>query len=401
MKIIKTNRNIALEFFTDSGLTIKMEMPSDNQFVMSDGVVDQTQKLYGKNSIEIINDFKDLPNKYNNHDLNNKKLLVLREGGAGDILFTTPTIKYLKEKYPSCSIGFSCSPVYHSLFNNHPHVTQIYSHIVAYSEFTNYDYFAIFEGVIEGNEEAKTVNSYDLFTKNFGIPLEEVMDKNPVMKISDEIKEYWKFVLKDSINTDKKIGYQLRASSPIRTVPLEANAYIIQGLINLGYTVFLIDSVAKKNEVNYFIHKFGFNENEKVVDTSKYSDNFERMAGLISLMDMYVGPDSSGTHLAAASNIPIVGMYSAFRSDVRLKYYKNAVGIDVLIDRCGLGCFANGYAPCPIASELGFSFAACWKLLNLDKVVEIVNEHYENTCSLPARKEAELRKMLLNFRKGE
>lgn len=401
MKIIKTKRKVTLQFVSDTNIVVNMELPTNNTFVASDGVVSQISNLFGNNSIEIINDLKELPNKYNNHDLTNKKLLIMREGGLGDLLFTIPALKYLKEKYPTCHIGLSCSPVYHPAFNNHPYINQIYPHIISHEEFSKYDHFLTFEGLIEGSEEAKTVNAYDLFIKNFGIPLEEIKDKNPVMVVSDDVKDYWKFTLKDSINNEKRVGFQLRASSPLRTIPLEQNAQIVQGLLDKGYTVFLIDSVTKKNEVNYFIHRFGFNDNERVVDTSKYSDNFERMAGVISLMSLYVGPDSSGTHIAAALGIPIVGIFGAFRSDVRLKYYKNAIGIDCIAEKCGLGCFAHSYQPCTVSQELNTQYPPCWSLLEIDKVVEAVDELYESTCDINTRKEIELRKMLLNFGKGE
>lgn len=400
MKIIKTKRNVTLQFVADTNIVVNMELPANNKFIMSDGVCQQTQSLFGTNSIEIINDLKELPNKYNNHDLTGKKLLLIREGGLGDIIFSWPAIKYLKEKYPTCHIAFSCSPVYHPIFNNHPHINQIYPHILGYEEFSKFDFFLTFEGLIEGSEEAKTVNAYDIFIKNFGIPLEEIPVKIPVMVVSDDVKEYWKFTLKDSINNEKRIGFQLRASSPIRTVPQELNAQIIQGLLNRGYTVFLIDSVTKRNEMNYFIHKFGFNDNERVIDTSKYSDNFERMAGIISLMDIICCPDSSGNHIAAALGIPIVGIFGPFRSSVRLSSYKNAIGIDCIADKCGIGCFAHGYTPqCPVSQELNTQYPPCWSLLEIDKVVEAIEGLYEGTCSIGARKEIELRKMLLNFGK--
>jgi ADP-heptose:LPS heptosyltransferase len=339
---------------------------------MSDGVVQKTMGLFGANCLTVEQDFQGLPNRYNNHNLDGKKLLVIREGGAGDLLFNTPVFKYLKEKYPTCEIGLACMPVYSSLFNNHPHIDKVYPHVMSYEEFQIYDYFATFEGIIETNIDAQFINAYDLFIERYGISLTEIPDKTPIISVSDRTKEFWISVLGHRLG-QKNIGIQLRASSPVRTIPLEMNAEIIRKLINSGYTVFLLDSLSRKQDIANFIASFQLYE---AVDASKYSDNFERLAGIISLMDLFVGPDSSGTHIAAALDKPIVGLYGPFRSHLRLKYYKKAVGIDAQAQRCnsGRGCYQHEYSLCNFAIELGIDQAPCWSLLNTDIVVQQVEK---------------------------
>lgn len=374
MKVVTTKRDIRLEFQTDSNTIIQMQLPPENKYVMSDGVTQKTLQLYGGNALQIVEDLKNLPNRYNNQDLTNKKLISIREGGAGDLLFKTPVFRYLKQKYPTCKIGLACSPIYHSLFKNNPDLNDIYSHIIPFNDFESYDYFSTFEGLIESNKEAEVVNAYDLFIKQFGIDPNEIIDKTPVLHIQDIIKEYWQSVLGEDLNHPKKIAFQWRASSPARTLPYVLSASLIKNLINNGYKVFLLDSMARKNDVVKFLNSFGLSE---VVDTSKYSDNFERMAGIISLVDMFMGPDSSGTHIAAALGRPIIGMYGPFRSELRLKYYKNAIGIDTLPDKCKNGCFIHSYEICEFAKELGDSFSPCWKLLDISATIEAVNKLYK------------------------
>lgn len=368
MKIIKTNTDINLEFVSDSKAVVRIGLKPDNKYIMSDGVVQNTQGLYGANCLSIESDFKDLPNKFNNNDLTEKKLLIIREGGAGDLLFGTPVMKYLKEKYPSCKIGVACMPVYHSLFTGHKYIDTIYPHIFSEEDFKQYDYFITFEGLIEGNPEASVTNAYDLFINRYGIPLSEIPVKIPNLVVSNKCKDYWKMVLNGQF-TDKNIGYQLRASSPIRTLPYNLSADIIKKLTARGFKVFLLESFDRKNEVARFIQHFNL---LNVVDTSPYSDNFERLAGIISLMDLFIGPDSSGTHIAAGLGVPIVGLYGPFRSELRLKYYKNAVGIDAQAQRCdqGRGCYMHEYRLCDFANELGIQHAPCWNLMQSDIVVD-------------------------------
>lgn len=377
MKIVKVLNNINLEFVTDSRSIVRLALEIGKNYVMSDGVHQHTINLYGANAIQILKDFTDLPNRYNNHDLTNKKLLIIREGGAGDLLFNTPTMKYLKEKYHGCKIGQACMPVYHPLFLNHQYLDAIYPHIFSEEVFNQYDYFITFEGVIENNPEASHVNAYDLFLNRFGIPLSEVPTKIPNLVVSNRCTDYWKMVLGNSF-TDRNIGYQLRASSPIRTLPYNLSAEIIKQLSDKGFKIFLLESVDRKDEASKFIQYFKL---DGVVDTSPYSDNFERLAGIISLMDMFIGPDSSGTHIAAALNIPIVGLYGPFRSYLRLKTYKNAVGIDAMPQRCnnGNGCYQHEYRLCNFADELGIQHAPCWNMMNSSLVVSEVEKLFLKT----------------------
>jgi ADP-heptose:LPS heptosyltransferase len=372
MKIVKTNTEISLEFVSDSRAVVRISLKPNTKYIMSDGVLQHTTQIYGSNCLTVETDFKDLPNKFNNQDLTNKTLFLIREGGAGDLLFLTPAMKYLKEKYSGVKIFQGCMPVYSSLFNNHKYIDAVFPHIFPYEDFIKADYFCTFEGIIEGSKEAEVTNAYDLFINRLGIPLSEIPVKIPNFVVSDKVKDYWKMVLNGQF-TDKNIGFQLRASSPIRTLPPQLNAEIIKKLTDKGFKVFLLESMDRKNDTARFINHFQL---QNVVDCSPYSDNFERLAGIISLMDLFVGPDSSGNHLAAGLNIPLVGLFGPFRSALRLKYYKNAVGIDAMAQRCndGNGCYQHSYDLCDFSKELGIQWAPCWGILSADVVVEQVEK---------------------------
>lgn len=374
MKIIKTNREIFLEFQTDSNNIIRLVLLNNKKYVMSDGVCQNTTQLYGNNALDIEQDFKELKNRYTGQDLSNKSLISIREGGAGDLLFKTPVFKYLKETYPNCKIGLSCSPIYHSLFINNPVIDDVYIHVLPLEAFQKYDYFSTFEGVIEQNKEAEYKNAYDLYAEKFGVD-SKLLHKTPILKISQLTLDYWKCVLGNDLSRSKKIGFQWRASSPVRTLPFVLSAHIIHKLTDLGHTVFILDAIWRKNDVA----KFVADNNLKVIDTSKFSDNFERMAGIISLMDMFIGGDSSGTHIAAGLGKPLVGFYGPFRSELRLKYYKNAMGIDVMAQRCnnGRGCYSHTYSLCNFALELGERSAPCWRLLDVDMSVKAIDAFYK------------------------
>jgi hypothetical protein len=49
-----------------------------------------------------------------------KKILIINIFGIGDVLFTTPLIRNLKEHFPSCFIGYVCGKrAYDVLKDNH------------------------------------------------------------------------------------------------------------------------------------------------------------------------------------------------------------------------------------------------------------------------------------------
>ncbi len=371
MKIVAPNKSIVLEFTTDTNLVINAPLVLGRKYVLSDGMVQYVLSSYGKDSLTIEEDLDKHPKRYRGQPLQDKSLLIIREGGAGDLLFTTPTIRHLKEKFPTCKIGLACSPVYHSLFQHNPLFEEISHHMLPIEIFNRYDYFVTFEGIVESdmNVAATSVNAYDLFAEKFSVDFNTVTNKLPSVIVDEDTIAFWDSVLPTSLAMSKKIGFQMRASSPIRSLPPIINAEIIQKLVEEGYTVFLIDSKQQRIDVDKFIGKFGFNKGQ-VINTANFSDNFERMAGIISKMDLIIGPDSSGLHIAAAFDIPIIGLYGPFRSALRIAHYNNAVGIDVMPDKCGSGCFRHTYDLCNFAHNLGKTYAPCWDLLDTDIVID-------------------------------
>ena len=41
---------------------------------------------------------------YQGQDLNNKSILAFRTGGIGDLMFLNPVLRYIKKRYPTCTI---------------------------------------------------------------------------------------------------------------------------------------------------------------------------------------------------------------------------------------------------------------------------------------------------------
>ena len=98
--------------------------------------------------------FKNLYKPYLGQNLDHKTLLVFRTGGIGDLLFISPNLKFLKEKYPTSKIIFACGIQYQSMVKEWDYVDEVLNLPFDYTYLFKSDYHCVFEGVIERCKQA-------------------------------------------------------------------------------------------------------------------------------------------------------------------------------------------------------------------------------------------------------
>jgi ADP-heptose:LPS heptosyltransferase len=103
------------------------------------------------------------------------------------------------------------------------------------------------------------------------------------------------------------------------------------------------------------------------VNASRDLPSLAQAVALIGELDLVIGPDSSMLHVAAAHRVPLIGLYGPFPSDLRLRYYKNAIGIDsVTLCEFARGkyksCFEHGDGICALAAKTGETYSPCMML---------------------------------------
>ena len=98
------------------------------------------------------------------------RLLVIRAGGAGDVLFSTPTLRELKKLLPNASIGYATSSRHPWLLDGNPNVSEVLAYPVALEEVAKWDHILNLEGVIEGSSDTHAV---DLIARAAGLNLED------------------------------------------------------------------------------------------------------------------------------------------------------------------------------------------------------------------------------------
>ena len=252
----------------------------------------------------------EIPNYNSSIDLTNKKLLIIRAMGAGDLLFLSPSIKYIKEKYPTCQIGIACIKEQHGIANMIPGVDETLDYPMEKNKFDEYDHYLQVAEVIEGNPENKDKNIYSAY---FEIVTTENIDSNnfrPIIKTD----------LFNGFETKRNvIGIHPFANDPIRSLNSNIIFELYKKLKRKGFWPIIIGT---ENEFNRYHQlkkcKWSFKEFPTYKDTVK----------LISQCEFVISSDSLITHLAQAIGTETICIYGPFPSKSRVSEYKNIHIID-------------------------------------------------------------------------
>lgn len=254
-----------------------------------------------------------------NTNLNNKRILINRYGGIGDLLCMLPAIYELKVKYPTCQIGIMASYSYLPIFYNFPTLIEgCVNNVVMYNSIKHFDYFINFDKLIE-NYPDPNANIHDIYAENLYVKMNKNTIDN-VVKINS---------ITTNINDMMRngIGIQYKSNAIIRDYPIE-NVISLINLIHLkrpNELIYLLGPPDDYINVNYIQSKTNGNVLVNGCGSSKM--NINETFDLIGSLKAVIAPDSSMVHMAGMVNTPIIGLYGPFDSESRMKYYKNAIGI--------------------------------------------------------------------------
>jgi ADP-heptose:LPS heptosyltransferase len=281
--------------------------------------------------------FKDVFNRYNGEELNNKTLFIWRMGGIGDIMFSQPIVYYLKSKYPTCKIIYSTAPGNIPLFScwDKSLIDKAIKIPFLYEDLKKSHYHLSFEGSIERCKEANYTNCYDIFKKIAGVEF-DVKDYLPKLYADRNlVKKYKKLFPQENL-----ILIQMKSSSKIRTMGSKKWAEIVRNLKSKGYEIAFIDSSYNSSICEIFNNEYNFD----VKNFATYSKTLKDGIALASLAKGMISIDSSFTHLAPALGIPTVGIFGPFEGKNRMSYYKYSDWVDsVGYSECGkYPCYFHG-----------------------------------------------------------
>lgn len=347
-----------------------------NRYIMGLGVFQQLQYAHNHSKMKLVKPskikFKNIYKPYVGQDLTNKKILVFRTGGIGDLLFIQPNLIYLKEKYPTCYIKFACGPQYQPMVENWDCIDELLDLPFTFTSLASCDYHILFEGVIERCYEAQTTNAYNLFSRWLGLDLPDEL-LVPKQEPQEELVEECSKILEDW-KLDKKsfVVMQLRASSPIRTPRHEFWVKIVNELHLRGYNVLLTDNPIQAPNIDSFIKLL--DKPEMAFNFCKHSKSIAYTIAITSLSLATIATDSALSHIAASLDKKCFGVYGPFPGSIRFKTYPKSLWVDA--KRHCAPCFLHSQKPCQYAVD---GYSPCYdELINTDEKLKGVINKFED-----------------------
>lgn len=263
--------------------------------------------------------------------------VVRRVGGIGDVLMVTPALRQLKIDFPNIELTFAIdmhstsNNVYYELVKHAPFIDKIID--ARFYQPSKYDAVVDVSSVCIRYEHSglPVLNRIDIFSRAMGIP--KVEDKRSWYEVLPQEKEWAMNFIRPFL--PKKIVVLHTASMEgKRCWPIEKYTEIVeQGLKdNLPIQFLILDFNHKLNDWSVYPNC-----------TVASDTNLREMAALISVADLFIGPDSGPMHLAGALGVRSLVIFGSIPPEARINYYPSHTGIRL----DGLSCLGCWYKQCP------------------------------------------------------
>ena len=373
MRIIKIEQQLSV-FDTDNCET---KIYPNKEYVVSDFLVFKIKESgFEKRILKDENFYKDKrieDKKYKGQNLFDKKIITFRSGGIGDLIFQLPSLKELKDTYnDKIEITVCCDNRYSDIFKEIDYINRLISLPLELEILLEHDYFVNFEGLIESNVEAEQINAYELHAEKFYVRPKTYV---PQLKTNeDKDKQIEELLNKDKINV--VIGFATTVA--IRSVHPDLYANLMANLKEDKFNFYVVGSKSQIKDIDFLVNALKEQRGlTNVINWAKInSDDLLLTMSLVKFADIVIGPDSGLLHIAGGLNTPLIGLYGPFYSSLRLKHYKNAIGIDAM-SNCYYGkksrfkaCFQHGGGSCHSARKNSIVFSPCMSLIKSENIIE-------------------------------
>jgi len=252
------------------------------------------------------------------------RVLIIRAGGMGDLIFLTPSLRALVQRFPQHEFTVCGLAAYRPAIC-HPDLdaVQWLDYPPTMAAVDSYDLVVPLEETVERDNEHSTV---DIFARHLGLELEGparvpiLCADTGAMLAAEEKFPFFPGV--------RRYGIALRANQAHRTWPFN---YIQQLAAHI-----------LERDPNCFVFLFGEAKDwpeikqggdNRLIWLPAFDLSLTETLALLATMHGFVGPDSGLAHAAGALGIPTVTLFGPFRSQQRSDVFPTVRGI-------------NGHAPC-------------------------------------------------------
>jgi ADP-heptose:LPS heptosyltransferase len=264
-------------------------------------------------------------------------ILVFRSGGIGDLIFSYPVLKEIKSRNIDCKITYITNKKNFDLINAFSDnlADKIIAMPIPGDRFRKADAHIIFEGVIENDDQAESLDAYNLFYQH-------VFDETGV---NESLLPHFKEneLIRQSIKEhipNRLILIHMRSSSPFRNVSKSVWIDLINELVSMGYPIGFIDSADQAETIDKFIQTNFQHNKDKIHNLAKHATSLLHTIEICRTAGYAIGVDSSIINIFAATGKPCIGLYTCFPGTLRLGPFKNARIIQSTYVDCGMApCF--------------------------------------------------------------
>jgi len=233
-----------------------------------------------------------------------KRVLVIRNGGLGDVLCVTPFLRYLSRNL-GLEVDFMTD--YVSLLDLNPYVRKVFrvDHEYADAQHTLwYDGVLDLCGYVEKPENLLQ-HRPSAFAASVEIDLED--DISLDFFLSREERAWAARKLSDYPYTGYPgpIAYVWKSSTENRNWSLATHASVIGTLVRAGYTLVIVDNDSQP-----------LPSSSRIINLSGVL-SIREAAAIMSRCSMVITPDTGMFHIASALNLPIITYFGAFPLEER------------------------------------------------------------------------------------
>ena len=250
------------------------------------------------------------------YDYSNKKILLVRVGGFGDLILLTPVMRAIKARWPSCELHVCTMAHYGQVLQGLPFVDKVVPYPLAYDSVMEYASVVYYENAIEHNRLAEKVHMTELFASLAGMPVPEVMQPAYAVRASEAV---WAAEMFPRVNGTRRVCIQVGASGICRVFPRHALGEVVGMMLRHGWEVFLLGA---KGEI-----KLPDGSPKNLRNLSEMDLTFRQSAAVVNGADVFIGSDSALLHIAGALNVPAVGLYGPFPWKLRTAHCPNTVAL--------------------------------------------------------------------------
>lgn len=257
------------------------------------------------------------------------RVLIIRQGGIGDIIFCLPALTHLLATHPQVEFTFACHEEYFPVLSapGLERLKLVAAPVLA-EVAEEFEVIVPLEDVIERNDEQDAVT---IFTEALGLDVSDLGEAvHPRLELPPlEVDTAWARWPK-VVQGEVRVGVQLQSSAKCRDYPVE--------LLNQAMDLIMQKIPTARIYIFAWGGRIGADHPRVVITGNEESPPpLAETLALLATMDIVLGPDSGLMHAAAALGLPTLGLFAAYSGKARLHHG----GVQPKNVR-----FLTGHAPC-------------------------------------------------------